>query len=128
MIAALTASSRSGVVMSGISSRNLVVTAKILRKDGQAWRQRPLVAGSRPYAWKLTLIRRHEYARPAPRRSPQRTRKLASLGKRDLAADPIVQFNKWMDEAIKAELPEPTAMNLATVSAQGRPSRASCRS
>ena len=48
--------------------------------------------------------------------------KLASLGKRDLAADPIVQFNKWMDEAIKAELPEPTAMNLATVSAQGRPS------
>ena len=48
--------------------------------------------------------------------------KLASLGKRDLAADPIAQFQKWMDEAIKAELPEPTAMNLATVSAQGRPS------
>ena len=48
--------------------------------------------------------------------------KLASLGKRDLAADPITQFQKWMDEAIKAELPEPTAMNLATVSAQGRPS------
>ena len=48
--------------------------------------------------------------------------KLASLGKRDLAADPTTQFNKWMDEAIKAELPEPTAMNLATVSAQGRPS------
>jgi len=48
--------------------------------------------------------------------------KLASLGKRDLAADPFTQFGKWMDDAIKAELPEPTAMNLATVGANGRPS------
>lgn len=48
--------------------------------------------------------------------------KLASLGKRDLAADPFTQFGKWMDDALKAELPEPTAMNLATVGANGRPS------
>ncbi len=48
--------------------------------------------------------------------------KLASLGKRDLAADPFTQFGKWMDDAIKAELPEPTAMNLATVGSNGRPS------
>ncbi len=48
--------------------------------------------------------------------------KLASLGKRDLAADPFTQFGKWMDDAIKAELPEPTAMNLATVGANARPS------
>ena len=48
--------------------------------------------------------------------------KLASLGKRDLAADPFTQFNTWMAEAIKAELPEPTAMNLATVGLNGRPS------
>jgi pyridoxamine 5'-phosphate oxidase len=48
--------------------------------------------------------------------------KLASLGKRDLAADPFTQFKKWLDDAIKSELPEPTAMNLATVGANARPS------
>lgn len=48
--------------------------------------------------------------------------KLAALGKRDLASDPITQFRKWLDEAIRAQLPEPTAMNLATVDADGRPS------
>jgi pyridoxamine 5'-phosphate oxidase len=47
---------------------------------------------------------------------------LASLGKRDLAADPFTQFNAWMNDAIKAELPEPTAMNLATVGENARPS------
>ncbi len=48
--------------------------------------------------------------------------KIASLGKRDLAADPFTQFKKWLDEAIAAEVPEPTAMNLATVGANARPS------
>jgi pyridoxamine 5'-phosphate oxidase len=48
--------------------------------------------------------------------------KRASLGKRDLAADPFTQFRKWLDEAIAAEVPEPTAMNLATVGANARPS------
>jgi pyridoxamine 5'-phosphate oxidase len=48
--------------------------------------------------------------------------KLATLGKRDLAANPFTQFQKWLDDAIKAEVPEPTAMNLATVSANARPS------
>jgi pyridoxamine 5'-phosphate oxidase len=48
--------------------------------------------------------------------------KLASLGKRDLAADPFTQFKKWLEEAIAAEIPEPTAMNLATVGANARPS------
>jgi pyridoxamine 5'-phosphate oxidase len=48
--------------------------------------------------------------------------KLASLGKRDLAANPFTQFQKWLDEAIAAEVPEPTAMNLATVGVNARPS------
>jgi pyridoxamine 5'-phosphate oxidase len=37
-------------------------------------------------------------------------------------ADPLVQFAQWMDEAIAAELPEPTAMTVATVASSGRPS------
>lgn len=41
-------------------------------------------------------------------------------GEHDL--DPIHQFKKWFDEALSAELPEPHAMTLATVSAAGKPS------
>lgn len=47
---------------------------------------------------------------------------LSSLDERDVAADPLVQFRKWLDEAIGAQCPEPTAMSLATVDAAGRPS------
>ncbi|MGC9375114.1 MAG: pyridoxamine 5'-phosphate oxidase [Bacteroidales bacterium] len=36
------------------------------------------------------------------------------LSKKDVHADPFQQFVQWMDEAIKAEIKEPTAMSLAT--------------
>lgn len=38
------------------------------------------------------------------------------------AADPVSQFQRWFDEALKAEIPEPNAMTLATVGEGGRPS------
>jgi pyridoxamine 5'-phosphate oxidase len=38
------------------------------------------------------------------------------------AADPIAQFQRWFDEAMKSEIPEPNAMTLATVGEGGRPS------
>jgi pyridoxamine 5'-phosphate oxidase len=38
-----------------------------------------------------------------------------------LPAEPIELFRRWMDEVIAAGLPEPTAMVLATVSADARP-------
>ncbi len=38
------------------------------------------------------------------------------------ASDPLQQFRRWLDQALKAELPEPNAMTLATVGADGRPS------
>jgi pyridoxamine 5'-phosphate oxidase len=37
-------------------------------------------------------------------------------------ADPRLQFERWLDEAIAAQLPEPNAMTLATVGDGGRPS------
>ncbi|NQD36219.1 pyridoxamine 5'-phosphate oxidase [Permianibacter sp. IMCC34836] len=37
-------------------------------------------------------------------------------------ADPLSQFQHWLDEAIAAQVPEPTAMHVATVAADGRPS------
>jgi pyridoxamine 5'-phosphate oxidase len=36
--------------------------------------------------------------------------------------DPLRQFEQWLGEALDARLPEPNAMTLATVGADGRPS------
>jgi pyridoxamine 5'-phosphate oxidase len=44
-----------------------------------------------------------------------------SLTEEMLAADPLAQFAAWMADVVAAALPEPTAMVLATVSADGRP-------
>ncbi len=43
------------------------------------------------------------------------------LCRADLAENPITQFKKWLEEAIHSKEPEPTAMILATVSADGQP-------
>jgi len=45
-----------------------------------------------------------------------------ALHRRDLDADPIRQFERWLNDAIAAGQLEPTAMTLATASADGRPS------
>jgi pyridoxamine 5'-phosphate oxidase len=45
----------------------------------------------------------------------------ASLTEADVDADPLRQFQRWLHEAVEAELPEPTAMTLATVAADGAP-------
>lgn len=44
-----------------------------------------------------------------------------SLAKADCADDPLTQFQKWLNEAMKAQVNEPTAMNVATVE-NGKPS------
>ncbi len=45
----------------------------------------------------------------------------ASLTEADVDPDPLRQFQRWLHEAVQAELPEPTAMTLATVAAGGTP-------
>jgi pyridoxamine 5'-phosphate oxidase len=52
---------------------------------------------------------RHEYA-------------AVGLHERDVEADAVGQFRRWLDEALAAAVPEPNAMVLATVDAEGRPS------
>ena len=47
---------------------------------------------------------------------------LDALEEADAALDPLRQFGTWMDEAFAAKVPEPNAMTLATVGADGRPS------
>jgi len=46
----------------------------------------------------------------------------AKLDEASASADPLLQFRRWFDEALQAQLPEPNAMTLATVSPGGRPS------
>jgi pyridoxamine 5'-phosphate oxidase len=45
----------------------------------------------------------------------------ARLDEDDVADDPIVQFTRWFEEALKAEVNEPNAMSVATVGDDGRP-------
>ncbi|CDG81200.1 pyridoxamine 5'-phosphate oxidase [Janthinobacterium agaricidamnosum] len=46
----------------------------------------------------------------------------SSLLETDVLADPVAQFGKWFDEAVKAEVREPNAMSLSTVDSAGKPS------
>ena len=47
---------------------------------------------------------------------------LAVLDERSVANDPLPQLLRWLDEARRAELLEPSAMTLATATRHGRPS------
>jgi pyridoxamine 5'-phosphate oxidase len=47
---------------------------------------------------------------------------LQALNEADVDPDPIRQFQRWLDQAIAAELPEPNAMTLATATRDGIPS------
>ena len=47
---------------------------------------------------------------------------LKTLDESEIVTTPIEMFKKWFNEAIEADVREPTAMNLATVSAEGQPS------
>eukprot|EP01133_Synstelium_polycarpum_P019036 gene19036-22784_t len=46
----------------------------------------------------------------------------SSLSETDVLADPVAQFQKWFAEAVQAQVVEPNAMDLATVSPDGKPS------
>jgi pyridoxamine 5'-phosphate oxidase len=46
---------------------------------------------------------------------------LSGLHETDLLGNPFQQFQLWLEQAIAAELPEPNAMTLATLSKEGKP-------
>ena len=43
------------------------------------------------------------------------------LSRESLADDPFAQFTLWMNQAIEAQIQDPTAMSVATVSPEGKP-------
>lgn len=44
-----------------------------------------------------------------------------SLDRHDLHPDPIVQFQRWFSEAVATEVPQPDAMSVASLTADGTP-------
>jgi len=46
----------------------------------------------------------------------------AGLSEADIASDPLAQFERWFDDAVRAGVPLANAMTLATVDAAGAPS------
>lgn len=57
----------------------------------------------------LEQIRREYHGRP--------------LEREELAGQPLDQFNLWINQAVEAEIPDPTAMVVATVADDGQPSQ-----
>lgn len=47
----------------------------------------------------------------------------SGLSREELADDPITQFDRWLKQAIDANISDPTAMVVATVDAEGQPSQ-----
>jgi pyridoxamine 5'-phosphate oxidase len=45
------------------------------------------------------------------------------LSRSDLSPDPVLQFTTWFEQARSTDIPDPTAMILATVGADGQPSQ-----
>ena len=45
-----------------------------------------------------------------------------TLHRKDLAASPFEQFDRWFKQALKAAIPEPNAMSIATSTPDGHPS------
>lgn len=46
-----------------------------------------------------------------------------ALSAEDLLSNPISQFERWLQQAIKLQIPDPTAMVLGTVNDEGQPSQ-----
>jgi pyridoxamine 5'-phosphate oxidase len=44
-----------------------------------------------------------------------------TLSRENLRSNPFEQFSLWMDQALEAEIVDPTAMSVATVDTQGKP-------
>jgi pyridoxamine 5'-phosphate oxidase len=47
---------------------------------------------------------------------------LEGLGETEVDPNPFIQFKKWFEQSLAAQLPEPNAMTIATTTTDGKPS------
>jgi pyridoxamine 5'-phosphate oxidase len=64
----------------------------------------------------------HERKTMKPIADLRKNYELGELSESQAPHDPLELFARWLDEALARKLPEPTAMTVATVDEQGRPS------
>ncbi|WP_100643316.1 pyridoxamine 5'-phosphate oxidase [Alteromonas facilis] len=55
--------------------------------------------------------------------SIRRSYKQGRLTEQDLTNDPIDLFNRWLKDVVDSQIPDPTAMTVATVDEHGQPSQ-----
>ena len=55
-------------------------------------------------------------------RNERREYRAGGLSRANLAAEPLAQFARWLDDAVASDIKDPTAMALATVGGAGTPS------
>lgn len=84
-------------------------SAEQMARLGQAMQQRRGIDAPAPSVGEAVASLRKDYGQ-------------ASLNEDDVLDDPIQQFTRWFEQALKAEVNEPNAMSVATVDADGRPS------
>jgi len=53
----------------------------------------------------------------------RRNYSLGKLARKDLAADPVLQFEAWLQHIVGAGVKDPTAMVVASVDASGQPNQ-----
>ena len=77
-----------------------------------------------PRAWiSMRHVPRRLYTRVVKKISELRKDyERSELEEHSAAGEPLAQFRRWFQEAVDGGIPEPTAMTLATVDANGRPS------
>ena len=68
------------------------------------------------------MLRRHTGAMDTRIADLRKSYERAELDEAAADSQPMLQFESWLKQAIDAQLPEPNAMTLATVAADGRPS------
>jgi pyridoxamine 5'-phosphate oxidase len=70
----------------------------------------------------LIVMARTAYTHPMNIADLRKSYEKAELNEHASEANPLKQFEQWLQEAIAAEVPEPNAMTLATVGSDLRPS------
>jgi pyridoxamine 5'-phosphate oxidase len=115
------------VIQSTLGRRNDGAARRKPRRHGLAWLMRRLVPGNaqpdRAHGGGMAVAMRHFYtARMKPLADLRKDYSRAELDEAHADADPLKLFERWLHEAVQAQLPEPNAMTLATVGADGRPS------
>jgi pyridoxamine 5'-phosphate oxidase len=91
-------------------------------KRGERGEEETVGFPSSPCSSKFVAFQLGEYTSYMSVDAIRKTYTVGALNETDVLTNPIAQFKGWLDDAIRAEMLEPTAMTLATATKDGKPS------